>query len=96
MARGILTEAVKDTGFRLMGEELTVRKLRLMPYIQYVMMNEQRTYRAKISDEERDILEEWQNKGYLVRDANFSLTITRKFWDIINEILWFAYVEQTD
>lgn len=79
-----------------MGEELTVEKLRLMPYIQYTMMNEQSTDRAKISIEERRIFDEWQKKGYLERNANFSLTITREFWDIINEILWIAYVQRTD
>jgi hypothetical protein len=54
--RGRLTERVQDRAKELMQREITTTELRLMPYIQYVMVNEQRLDPAKLKGEERPIL----------------------------------------
>lgn len=49
--RGQLTQRVQDAAKRLLGCEITVRELRLMPYVQYLMVNEQKLNIGQISPE---------------------------------------------
>lgn len=91
--RGQLTQRVKDKSLELLGYEISLHELRLMPYTQYCMMNEQRTERAKLSQEEKEIFTKWEEQGFVIRYANFKLEVSKKLWDAINEILWLAYVD---
>lgn len=90
--RGELTQEIKDKSRGLLGYEIDVRELRLMPYIQYVMMNEQRIDPKHINAEEREILSCWRSAGHISGGAS-GMEITRQFWDIMNEILWMSYVD---
>ena len=92
--RGMLTKEVKAVSKKLLGYSITLKELRLIPYVQYVMVNDQRIEREKINDEERDILDGWETKGFLNRDDG--LSITKKFWDAMCEILYVSYVTGTD
>jgi len=89
--RGKLTDDISKKATELLGIDITVRELRLMPYIQYVMMNDQRIEPRKINKEEREILSKWRDKKWIEGGAS-GLTITKTFWDAINEILWLGYV----
>jgi hypothetical protein len=89
--RGELTNKIKAKSKELLGYEITEEELRLMPYIQYQMMNEQRLDIAKISSSEREILSSWREKEYIDGGAS-GLAITKEFWDAINQILWIGYV----
>lgn len=92
MARGQLTQVVSDCARRVLGiEDIGITELRLMPYIQYQMMNEQRLDPRKINEDERKILSVWREKGWIEGGAS-GLNITKEFWDGINEILWLSYV----
>jgi len=95
MARGILSEQVKTRSKQLFGYKINQLELRLMPYIQYQMMNEQRLDPNKISPDERDVLAKWREAGYITGGAG-GLSITREFWDIINDICFIAYVEKIE
>jgi len=90
--RGQLTKRINKKAVELMGREITQTELRLMPYIQNVMMNEQRVDPNKVSGEEREILSLWREKGYIEGGAS-GLAISIDFWCIINEILWLGYVD---
>ncbi|BCP56259.1 hypothetical protein K32_48760 [Kaistia sp. 32K] len=90
--RGQLTEKVKETAQRLLGKEITQRELRLMPYVQSVMINDQRIDPRKINSEERDILSDWRSRGWIDGGAS-GLTISKVFWDAIHPILLLAYVD---
>jgi hypothetical protein len=90
--RGMLTDRVKKKAKELLGYEITQRELRLMPYIQYQMMNEQKIEPVRINEEERQILSEWRKKGFIEGGAS-GLSITKQFWDAINEILFLGYVD---
>lgn len=91
--RGQLTQRVQDVAKGLLGREITVRELRLIPYVQYLMVNEQKLDIAKISQEEREILSSWRKNGYLYGGAGERIKITREFWNILCEIIWLAYVD---
>ena len=90
--RGQLTDRIKEKSKELLGYEMNVRELRLMPYIQYVMGNNQKLEINKINDEERKILRKWKKAGYAEGGAS-GLRITREFWNIINEIIFLGYVD---
>jgi hypothetical protein len=89
--RGKLTEAVQDEALAELGREITQAELRLMPYIQWVMMNNQRLEPNKIHQGEREILATWRKEGYIEGGAS-GLAISKEFWDAINQILWHSYV----
>lgn len=96
--RGQLTKQIKDKSRELLGKEITITELRLMPYVQSCMMNEQRIDPRRINPDERDILSDWRGRGWIEGGAD-GLAITEDFWNAMNAILWLGYVayrEQPD
>ena len=90
--RGKLTQRVQDKAKELLGHELTVPELRLLPYLDYQAKNEQRLSRAQLNEEENEILRKWYAEGYI--DGGYHrLQLSKKFYDAIQQILWLAYVE---
>ena len=89
--RGHLTDAVQAKATELLGRPITVCELRLMPYIQYQMMNDQRLDPRKCNQDDRDVLETWRKEHHIEGGAS-GLAITKAFWDAINEVLWLSYV----
>ena len=92
MGRGMLTEKVQQAAVSVLGREITQTELRLMPYVQYVMMNEQRLDPRKMNQDDRNVLTLWRSEKH-VEGGAAGMGITRNFWDAINHILWFAYVD---
>jgi len=92
MTRGELSKRVLKKALDIIGRKISIRELRLMPYIQYVMMNEQKLDIAKINGDERKILKKWKEEGFIEGGAS-GLSVTKDFWDFINEILFLAYVD---
>jgi len=90
--RGKLTQRIKDKSKELLGYEIDLKELRLMPYIQYVMVNEQYLDPNKISPEERNILSKWREAGHIEGGAG-GLSISPEFWRIICEIIMLGYVD---
>lgn len=101
--RGQLSNRIKQRSVELLGYEITQRELRLMPYIQYQLANNQRIDPRSINEEERQILIDWVNKGYVIdgvsikgrpmMSENAKLKVTKKFWDSMLEIIWLGYVD---
>jgi len=91
MGRGELTEETQNIAKEHLGRYIILRELRLMPYIQYQMMNNQKIEPSKINQEEREILSQWRKEGYISGGAS-GLMITKFFWDAINQILFQSYV----
>ena len=93
--RGQLTDRIRAKSKELLGYEIGVRELRLMPYILTVMMNKQKIDPNCINAEERDILSKWRTAGHIAGGAS-GLGITRQFWDVICEITFLGYVDLFD
>lgn len=91
MGRGTLNERVQSAALMTLRRRITKAELRLMPYIQFMMMNEQRLDPNKISAEEREILSQWRKEGW-VEGGAAGLAITKEFWDALSECLWVSYV----
>jgi len=92
MGRGQLTDEIKEKAKKLLGDgNFTVRKLRLMPYLYTSMIDFQKIDYNKINQEERKILSEWKDKGFIAGGAG-GFMVTKEFFDAIHEILWLGYV----
>jgi len=92
MSRGMLTEEVNKIAEDIIHRKITQVELRLMPYIQYVMLNEQIIEPIKLNSDERNILQKWRDEGFIEGGAS-GLSITKDFYDFICEILFEAYVK---
>lgn len=103
--RGKLTERIKTKSKELLGYEITQIELRLMAHLVYLFMNEQKINPTLINTNEIHFLNEWVKKKYTiiypVKDASILTVVnklnkiypTKKFWDIINEIIYLGYVD---
>ena len=90
--RGCLTEEIKKLG-RMKGVEVeTTAALRLLPYIHYCLMNTMPLDPNKMNQEDREALKVWKDKGWLEGGAS-GLKVTRQFWNGMNHLLWFSYVQ---
>ena len=63
MGRGTLTKEVQEIAKKHIGREIDRTELHLIPYAQYVMVNEQRLDPNKITGDERKILRKWKDAG---------------------------------
>lgn len=86
MERGMITDQIKEK------YNMSPVELRLIPYVQYLLVNQMAVDPLKISSEERNALINWRNKGYLTFSMRMPLTVSKQFWDLMNEFLWDCYV----
>ena len=89
---GQLTDRIKTKSKELLGEEITVRELRMMPYVAYTMQNSQKIDPKSVNQEEREILSKWREAGHIEGGAA-GMAITKEFWDICNELIFLGYVD---
>lgn len=90
--RGQLTDRIKEKSRELFSCEFTQEELRLLPYIQYLMVNEQRIEPTSVSVDEQIILDKWREIGY-IKDGSGGLSITKEFWNKICELIFLGYVD---
>ena len=88
--RGQLSKAVQRAAERYLGCMITVRELRLLPYVDYCLLNGGVIQGSKINDEERRILRDWTERG--LGEFVTALKPGRRFYDAMNALLWEAYV----
>jgi hypothetical protein len=93
VGRGILTKELQEIANRRIGRDIDRTELRLIPYVQYVMVNDQKIDIEKINQDERKILRKWKDAG-LVEGGASGLSVTKDFWDFACEILFQSYVKQ--
>lgn len=89
--RGQVTEEVKVSARELLDIDITTEQLRLLPYIQYIMMNEKVIDHTKLTITELDIIECWIRRGWISTKGN-TISISVEFWNAMNAILWLGYV----
>ncbi len=90
--RGMLTDRIKEKSKELFGYEIDTTELRLMVYVQHVMVNEQHVEIHKISNDERAIMSKWREKEFMTGGAS-QIDMSKAFWDGICEIIWLGYVD---
>ena len=95
-SRGELTAEAIALGNKLLGFDMTKDELRMLPYIQYCVMNFGKMEVRCINGEDRKILSKFQKLGFLSRHLRstgdvIDIRVTKEFWDKMNQILWLTY-----
>ena len=96
--RGEMTQEVQEAAIKHLKLEVhkdafSTTELRLIPYVQYVLMNERVIVSNRVNQEEIDIIEKWKKKGWIMEGENEKISVTKEFWDAMSEILWIAYAK---
>lgn len=94
--RGALTPEVQEIAKKHIGREITLRELRLIPYIHYLSTNSSRIEISKVNGEERQIFFGWKRAGWVSGGASERIQVTHPFWEFMCEILFEAYVRQDE
>jgi len=95
MARGVLTDEVKEVSKELMGYEITQQELRLMPYLFSRLLDNAGISRESINRDENRILNEWEKKGFIVIESSFDkrmVYVSKEFYETLSKILMVGYV----
>ena len=90
MSRGVLTDSVKELSLELFGYEITVKELRLLPYILDCLLNNRNVDPNKIDQTEREIMSKWRDEGRM-KDPASGLTVTPEFYDMICIVVKIGY-----
>ena len=94
MYRGQLNPTVQEIAEKYLGRALKcTAELRLLPYLDYLMKNEQKIDPRRINAEERQLFQELEKEGH-VEGGACGLRMTKEFYDAVQQILWQAYVVQ--
>ncbi len=88
--RGQLTKEIQKLAKDFLGREISVTELRLYPYLDYQMKNEQKIDPRKVNSEDREVLKSLRNAGHIEGGAS-GLSMTKEFYDYINQVLWVGY-----
>lgn len=93
MGRGVNTLEVQEYAKKFLGRDFMASELRLIPYIQYKMVNERKINFEQINRDENKILVMWRKAGYLEggRINDPEIRVSKEFWDFMNGVLWLAY-----
>lgn len=86
MARGAFTE---ELGTKY---NVTLKELRLIPYVQYSLLNHTPIDIMRVDEEELEILKKWKSEGKIHAVEGNKLACTKEFWDWMNDVLWESYV----
>lgn len=102
--RGQLTDRIKEKSKELLGYEINVTELRLIPYIQYTLVNSQKLNPHHINLDDQKILSKWVSMGFItdgvtkqkgrpIQSEVAKLKVTKEFWDAMVEIIYLGYVQ---
>jgi hypothetical protein len=91
VSKGVFTPYIAAKMELYFGRASSQRELRLLPYLQHVLINDGYIDQRRINDEERAILVILAEEGH-IQQWMPTLSVTKQFWDFIAEILWDSYV----
>ena len=91
MARGALTDEIQQLANEFLGRPITTAELRLYPYLDCLMKNEQKINPQHINRDDRDILGTLRQEEHIEGGVS-GLSMTKEFYDYINQVLWYGYV----
>ena len=89
--RGVLTEKIQELSRGFLGREITTTELRLYVYLDYVMKNDQIIDTRRVNGEDRKVLSTLRAEEHIEWGAS-GLSMTKEFYDFINQVLWYGYV----
>lgn len=88
--RGQITEEIQAKAMELLDwEDMTQHELRMLPYIQYCLVNQQNLDPNKYH---REDIRYMKRRGWIV-DPSTDLGIEKEFWDAMCELIMMGYVD---
>lgn len=75
---------------KMLGRDANKNEIRFFPYLMHCLMD-QYVDRSNLNKHELDLLQDYQNKGLLVKQGT-NIGSTKEFWDFINETVYDRYV----
>ena len=93
MARGSLTDKVKELSKELFGYEFTVTELRMLPYMMHCLLDNSNIDHQHINAEERAILMGWQKNGWIERPSA-AFAVSGEFYDKMCKMLKVGYCSE--
>lgn len=91
--RGKLTYKIQEIAVKFLKRPINKTELRLYPYIDFCLKNGGILDWNKINHDEFEILKNLEHEKYLLITGDTFITVTRKFYDCMQDILAEAYVE---
>ena len=91
--RGTFTPEIAAKMKAFLGRPSSQNELRLLPYIQNVLMNDGYIDQRRINNKERDMLALLVEEGHIESWIPV-LVVTKTFWTFMSEILWISYVNR--
>lgn len=92
MPRGMLTDEIKEFAEKFLGREFDITELRLYPYLDYCLKNGGKYESKRVNWEEEKIMMQLAFECRMKVEEN-SFSVTKSFYDFIQEVLWMSYVE---
>jgi len=90
--RGQITDNILMVSRQKLGREISLAELRLMPYLQHIMVNNQKFDYHRLCKHEIAIIEHWDELDWISMVDPDQIWISKYFWDFISEAMWLAYV----
>jgi hypothetical protein len=94
MSRGQLTNELEQLALCKYGIKLTTVALRMMPYVQYRLLNHSNLDPSHLSTDDRAVWKEWKEAGYVTGGiSKRSLGCTKEFWNTMSDLIWHGYMD---
>ena len=77
---------------QMFGRNTSILELRLLPFLMY-SLTDQCIERSKLRSGERELLEEYQSKGFIVKNGT-DIGCTKEFWNFISSVVYDSYVQE--
>ena len=90
--RGMLTDEIKVYAKVVLNRDISIRELRLYPYLDYGWKNCQRMEPQKLSLEEHEVIALLTAGGHIVVDEELRTYPSKGFYDFVQQILRLSYV----
>jgi hypothetical protein len=91
--RGQLNDTIQELAKNYLGRTITVKELRLYPYLDYVIKNWNSFDHKKVNSEEMEIIYQLEIEGHIsLTGGGLELVVTKKFYDYMQRVLAIAYV----
>lgn len=77
---------------QMFGRDTSVLELRFLPFLMY-SLTDQYMERGKIRSGERELLNEYQSKGFIIKEG-IGIGCTKEFWNFISSVVYDSYVQE--
>ncbi|MDH5259257.1 MAG: hypothetical protein OEX07_14680 [Gammaproteobacteria bacterium] len=94
MGRGDITHKAAEIAKRLLNHpKISQSEIRLLPYLQYLAINQKGIEGSSISNVEYHIIKDWAAKRWLLGDPGIRVSMPPYVWYAVSEILWETYAD---